>query len=377
MPLDLSPAIAAAAIAGVAAIFGAILALLVARLRPPAPDPRLDRLAADLARDGAELRLAIESRLAALAHTNATGIGGLQDSLGSRLHAAVGEEMHTGFERIGAQFAAVQRAVGEVQSSAAEIADLKRLFSSVRARGAWGEGQLRALLDDMLPDGLYLANCRLRPDQAEIVEFAIRMPGPDGRRPLLAIDAKFPTEAYERLLNAEAAGDAGSARLARRSLEAALRIEARRIGSKYIVPPTTVDFAILYLPSDGLYVEASRLPGLLDELGRVQRVMVMGPAILPGLLRSIQLGAMTLAMSERAEEVASLLATTRHDLGRLDSALEKLGRHAAATLSGVEEARRRVRVLNRGLVSATPEGPSDRSAEAAFTDEIRLQFSDR
>ncbi len=337
------------AVALCAAAAGALVAIVFLRLRPARADDRLEHLAADLARESAELRLTVAASLAA-------GFGGLQDDLSRRLHASMGEQMHSNFARIHDQFAAVQTAVGTLQSSAASIIDLKRLFSSVRARGAWGEAQLRALLDDVLPAGAYETDCRLREGSTETVEFAVRMPAsglPQARRPLLAIDAKFPTEAYDRLLAADEAGDAAAARLARRALDAALRTEAKRIASKYILPPVTVDYAILYLPTDGLYVEASRLPGLLDELGRVQRVLVMGPAILPGLLRSIHLGALTLALGERAESVARLLGATRHDLGRLDETLERLSRHAAAATAAIDDARRRTGVITRSLATAT------------------------
>ena len=261
-------------------------------------------------------------------------------------------------EAVAEQIASVQAAAGELRVHAGQIGDLRRLFSSVRARGAWGESQLRALLDDVLPAGGYETDCRVREGSAETVEFAIRMPAPGlGRadRPLLAIDAKFPAESYDRLLAAEEAGDAAGARAGRRALEAALRTEAKRIAGKYIAPPATVDYAILYLPTDGLYVEAARLPGLLDELGRVQRVMVMGPAIMPGLLRAIHLGAMTLALGERAETIARQLGRTRHEVGRLDEILERVTRHAAAQASAIEEARRRIRVLDRSVDTASSE----------------------
>ena len=352
LPFGLNPGIEIVLAAGL----GALATLLALRLFPFRLE-RPDRIEAGLARDGAELRLTVESRLAELAERNAAQIGHLGDHLSRRLNDAVGDQMQSNFARIGQQFAAVQAAVGELRSSAAAIADLRRLFSSVRARGAWGESQLRALLDDVLPAGLYETDCRLREGSAETVEFAVRMPSPGTPRPLLAIDAKFPTDAYDRLLSAEEEGDAVAARLARRALEATLRTEAKRIAGKYIVPPATVDYAILYLPTDGLYVEASRLPGLLDELGRVQRVLVMGPSILPGLLRSIQLGAMTLALSERAETIGRLLGATRHDMSRLDETLDKLARHASATAGAVEDVRRRTRTIARRLESeddATP-----------------------
>ena len=268
--------------------------------------------------------------------------------------------MRSSFARVTEQFAAVQTALGDVQATAGRLADLRRLFGNVRARGAWGERQLKALLDDVLPAGAYETNCRLRPDASgENVEFAIRMPTNDGAVRLLAIDAKFPTEAYERLVAADEAGDVEAARGARRALEAAIRVEARRIGSKYVVPPATVDFAILYLPTDGLYVEVSRLSGLVDEVGRLHRVLVMGPAILPGLLRSIQLGHLTLALGEKAEQVRRLLDSTRADIEKLDMTLERVARGMETTQSALGEARRRLRGLGRRLADGFGEPMSE------------------
>ncbi len=325
-----------------------LLMLLLARSRSPVAGDRLARLGTELAREGAELRVAVETRLAELGRGNAEQIASLGEALTQRLHVSVEGQMQSSFARVTEQFAAVQKVMGDVQATASGLADLRRLFGNVRARGAWGEGQLRALLDDVLPAGAYEANCRLRDDSTDVVEFAIRMPVATGSR-LLAIDAKFPTAAYDRLLAADEAGDAEAARAARRALEAAVRLEARRISGKYIVPPATVEYAVLYLPTDGLYVEVSRLPGLLDEIGRVQRVVVMGPAILPGLLRSIHLGYVTLALGERTEAIGRLLDGTRSEMVRLDAALEKLSRHAHQMTGAIDEARRRTRVLGRKL----------------------------
>ena len=301
-------------------------------------------------RDGTALRVAVEARLTEIASSNAAAVSTLGETLTRRLHASVEDNMRSSFARVTEQFAAVQTALGDVQAAAGRLADLRRLFGTVRARGAWGERQLKALLDDVLPAGAYEENVRLRPDASgENVEFALRMPTNDGSARLLAIDAKFPTEGYERLLAADEAGDAEAARAARRALETAIRTEGRRIGSKYVVPPVTVDFAILYLPTDGLYVEVSRLPGVIDDVGRLHRVLVMGPAILPGLLRSIQLGHLTLALGEKAEAVRRLLDATRSDMVRLDVTLERVARGTEATQTAINEARRRVRVLGRRL----------------------------
>jgi DNA recombination protein RmuC len=239
--------------------------------------------------------------------------------------------------------------MGEVSSMTAQIGDLKRLFSNVKTRGGWGEAQLRAILDDVLPAGAYETNRKLSEHSAEVVEFAVRMPMRGSTPPLLAIDSKFPTEAYERLLNAVDSVDAEGERAARRTLEALVRMEARKIASKYILPPVTVEFAVLYLPTDGLYAEVARVPGLIDEIGRTCRVMVMGPSLIPALLRTIHLGYVTLALEEKTEAISHLLGATRQEMIRMDQVLEKLGRNASTMSNAIEEARRRTRVVARKL----------------------------
>jgi DNA recombination protein RmuC len=229
----------------------------------------------------------------------------------------------------------------------AGIGDLKRIFSNVKTRGGWGETQLRALLDDLLPAGSYEANVHI--GEGRIVEFAIRMPGAGATRPLLPIDAKLPLADYERLLDAAENGELEAERLARRALDSALRTEARRIAAKYIAPPYTTEFAILYVPSDGLYAEAARIAGLVDELGRVHRVMLMGPGLLPGLLRTVHLGYVTLSLEEKAEQIGRLLAATRQEMLRMDEVLERLARNAGSMARTIEDARTRTRAVQRQL----------------------------
>ena len=181
------------------------------------------------------------------------------------------------------------------------------------------------------------------------MEFAVRMPGAGDRRPLLPIDAKLPLADYERLLDAAEAGDMDAERAARRALEAVLRVEAKRIASKYIMPPLTTEFAVLYLPTDGLYAEAARMPGLVDELGRDHRVLLMGPGLLPGLLRTVHLGYVTLALEQKAEQIGRLLGATRQEMVRMDEILERLGRNAGTMARTIEDARTRTRVVARKL----------------------------
>ncbi|WP_428390811.1 DNA recombination protein RmuC [Lichenicoccus sp.] len=313
---------------------------------------RLGTLTTSIAREQGESRLALANGLREMSEQSAVRLSAIQASVNEQLHAAVEQQMQTSFTRVLEQFGAVQKAMGEVGAMTAQIGDLKRLFANVKTRGGWGEAQLRAILDDVLPAGAYESNCRLSQSSGEVVEFAIRLPmrgeggrGAAGARPLLAIDSKFPVEAYERLLTAVEQVDTEAERSARRALESTVRLEARKIAAKYIVPPVTVEFAVLYLPTDGLYAEVARIPGLIDEVGRLQRVLVMGPSLIPALLRTIHLGYVTLALEEKTEVISGLLGATRQEMLKMDEVLERLGRNASAMSNSIEEARRRSRVV--------------------------------
>ncbi len=344
-------------------------------------EERLGVLTTTIAREQGEARVAMQAGMRQLQEQSAARLAAIQNSVNEQLHASVERQMKTSFQRVLEQFAAVQKAMGEVASMTAQIGDLKRLFSNVKTRGGWGESQLRAILDDVLPPGSYEHNVKLDPRSAEVVEFAVRMPVRGAARPLLAIDSKFPTEAYERLLDAVERVDPEAERAARRTLETAVRLEARKIASKYILPPTTVEFAVLYLPTDGLYAEVARLPGLVDEIGRTSRVLVMGPGLIPALLRTVHLGYVTLALEEKTEAISTLLGATRQEMIRMDQVLERLGRNASTMSNTIEEARRRTRVVARRLrgiempSGADPEleGAEPAAPEEADPDGFRLE----
>jgi DNA recombination protein RmuC len=310
-------------------------------------EQRLGDFSARMVREQGEARVQIEQKLREMADAQARHMAELHRGLNETLHQAVEQQMTTSFARVLEQFAAVQQAVGDVQAVAAQIGDLKRIFSGVKTRGVWGEAQLRVLLDELLPDG-YAANVRLRDDSADVVEFCLRLPGRGEDVKLLPIDAKFPLVDYERLLTAADAGDTEAERLARRQLEARLRLEARKIAEKYLLPPLTTDFAVLYLPTDGLYAEAARIPGLIDDLGRLH-VLVMGPSLLPALLRTVRLGYVTLALEEKAGQIGRLLGAVKQEMLRMDDVLEKLARGAGTLGKTIEDARRRTRAVGRKL----------------------------
>jgi DNA recombination protein RmuC len=295
------------------------------------------------------VRAMLESKLREMRDGNEAKLAEIQKTVNEQLHAAVEKQMNESFNRVIDQFAAVQKAMGDVQAVTAQIGDIKRLFSNVKTRGGWGETQVRAMLDDILPPGEYETNCKVRADSNDAVEFAVRMPMKGADRPLLPIDAKFPVEDYERLLAASDAGDADAERAATRMLERRMRDEAKKIATKYINPPVTVEFAVLYLPTDALYAEVARIPGLIDDIGRECRVLVMGPSLFPALLRTIHLGFITLALEQKADQIRDLLGATRTEMLKMDEVLERLGKQAGTFSNTIETARRRTRAMGRKL----------------------------
>ncbi len=310
----------------------------------------------------ADMRANVDQRLRELREGNEAKLAAIQATVNEQLHAAVEKQMTTSFQRVTEQFAQVQQAMGDVQAVTAQIGDLKRLFGNVKTRGGWGETQVRAMLDDILPVGAYEVNWKPRAGSDEAVEFAVAMPMRGEARIYLPVDAKFPVEDYERVLAALDAGDAEAERAARRGLERAVREQARRIAEKYIHPPVTVEFAVMYLPTDGLYAEVARMPGLIDELGRSQRVLLMGPTLFPALLRTIHLGHVTMTLEAKAGEIGRLLGATKAEMGRMDKVLESLLRQAGAFSNTIERARVRTRAMDRTLRDIQAAGQEEAEA---------------
>jgi DNA recombination protein RmuC len=312
----------------------------------------LDRLATEANRS----RDLLDQKLTEMRETSEKRLADIQKSVNEQLAGAVEKQMNESFARVIDQFTAVQKAMGEIQAVTGQIGDIKRLFGNVKTRGGWGETQVRALLDDILPEGGYETNVRLREDSADVVEFAVIMPSTGTARVLLPVDAKFPVEDYARLLDAWDSADAAAETTARKALEARIRGEAKKIAEKYILPPRTVEFGVMYLPTEGLYAEVARIPGLIDDIGRNQRVLILGPSLLPALLRTIQLGHVTLALSKNAESVRELLAATKGEMGKMAEVLDKLGKQAGTMTRTIGEAQTRTRQIARKLrtVEALP-----------------------
>ena len=308
-----------------------------------------------------QLRLAVEARLGAMQADNASKLEEMRKTVDEKLHATLEQRLGDSFKLVSERLELVHRGLGEMQTLAAGVGDLKKVLTNVKTRGTWGEVQLEALLDQVLTAEQYEKNIATRPKSNDRVEFAIRLPGremgEDDNRPVwLPIDAKFPIEDYQRLLEAQDRADPVAVELAAKALEMRLRDEAKKIRDKYVEPPYTTDFAILYLPIEGLYAEALRRPGLAEALQRDWRVSIAGPTTLAALLNSLQMGFRTLAIEKRSSEVWGVLGAIKTEFGKFGEALEATRKKLEQATKSIESAGVRTRQIERKLkgVEALP-----------------------
>lgn len=297
---------------------------------------RLGEIRADNERRLEEIRLTVDQRL--------------QDTLERRL----GES----FRQVSERLEKVHEGLGEMHALAAGVGDLKRVLTNVKARGLWGEVQLGTLLEQILTPEQYQANVATACGRGERVEYAVLLPGreEDSAGVWLPIDAKFPLEDYQRLVDAQERGDAQAAELAARALESRVKACARDISDKYLDPPHTTDFAIMFLPTEGLYAEVLRRPGLAESVQQSSRVLITGPTTLAALLNSLQMGFRTLAIEKRSGEVWQLLGAVRAQFGQFGEALAKVQKRLQAASETIDEAARKSRRIERSLraVELTP-----------------------
>ncbi|MGF6968437.1 DNA recombination protein RmuC [Paraburkholderia sp. WC7.3g] len=309
----------------------------------------------------AEVRATIEQRLKDIEANNAARLEEMRRTVDEKLHATLEQRLGESFKLVSDRLEQVHRGLGEMQTLAAGVGDLKRVLTNVKTRGTWGEVQLEALLEQLLTPDQYAKNVATVPKSADRVEFAIRLPGrpePSGANtPVwLPIDAKFPREDYERLIEAQERADPAAVEEASRALEARIRAEARTIAEKYVAPPHTTDFALLFLPTEGLYAEVLRRPGLSDLLQRDYRVTIAGPTTLTALLNSLQMGFRTLAIEKRSSEVWQVLGAVKTEFGKFGDVLAKTKAQLETVTRSIEAAETRTRMMNRKLrdVEALP-----------------------
>ena len=302
-----------------------------------------------------QLRQSVETRLAAIQADNAGKLEAMRKTVDEKLHATLEQRLGESFRLVSDRLEQVHKGLGEMQTLAAGVGDLKKVLTNVKTRGAWGEVQLEALLEQVLAAGQFEKNVMTRPGSGERVEFAIRLPG---RAPAaggeaapvwLPIDAKFPVEDYQRLVDAQERADVAAVEQAAKALETRLRDEARKIRDKYVEPPHTTDFALLYLPTEGLYAEALRRPGLAETLQREFRISLAGPTTLTALLNSLQMGFRTLAIEKRSSEVWAVLGAVKTEFGKFGEVLEATQRKLEQATRSIESAGVRTRQIERKL----------------------------
>lgn len=303
------------------------------------------------------LKLTVEGRLTAIQADNANKLEEMRRTVDEKLHATLEQRLGESFKLVSDRLEQVHRGLGEMQTLAAGVGDLKRVLTNVKTRGTWGEVQLSALLEQLLTADQFAANVATRPGSNERVDFAIRLPGKDdGAVVWLPIDAKYPIEDYQRLLDAQERADPAAVEEASRAIETRLKNEAKSIHEKYVAPPHTTDFAMLYLPLEGLYAEALRRPGLAETLQRDYRVSIAGPTTLAALLNSLQMGFRTLAIEQRSAEVWAVLGAVKTEFGKFGEALAHTRKKLDEASNSIAKAETRTRQLSRKLkeVEALP-----------------------
>ena len=306
-----------------------------------------------------EVRAAVQEQLKALQEGNERKLEQMRATVDEKLHATLEQRLGESFKQVAERLEQVHQGLGEMQGLARDVGSLNRVLTNVKTRGIYGEVQLAGLLEQVFTPQQYAANVETVPGSGARVEFAIRLPGrgDDGTTLWLPIDAKFPREDYERLLDAQDRADPQAAEAAARAIEARLKAEARTIREKYVAAPHTTDFAILFVPTEGLYAEALRRPGLVEALQREHRVSLTGPTTLLATLSSLQMGFRTLALEKRSAEVWQVLGAVKTEFGKFGDVLAKTKKKLSEAASTIDAAEVRTRAMARQLkgVESLPE----------------------
>ena len=298
----------------------------------------------------------LDKKLEKLTESTAANLEQIRLTVDEKLQSTLERRLGESFQQVSLRLEQVHRGLGEMQTLAGGVGDLKRILSNVKNRGIWGEMQLGVLLRDLLAPEQFAENVAVKQGSAERVEFALKLPGSKDETVWLPIDAKFPQEDFQRLLEAREQADTAAADIALKQLERRLKSEARDIQNKYLCPPQTTDFAIMYLPIEGLFAEAVNWPGLLDERQRTYRVCVAGPTTLAALLNSLQMGFKTLAIEKRTGEVWRTIAAVKQDFVTFSLLLDKTKKKLQEASGHIDAAARRSRVINKRLDGRKDEG---------------------
>jgi len=334
---------------------------------------QLQSLGESNARRIAEVRATLDAQLAQLQQTNTAKLDEMRRTVDEKLQSTLEKRLGESFKQVAERLEQVHKGLGEMQSLAQGVGDLQRVLTNVKTRGMFGEVQLEALLEQVLTTEQYARQVETKPRSNQRVDFAIRFPGRngDGMPVWLPLDAKFPREDYERLLDAQERADTVAADAAARALESRIRQEAKSIADSYLCPPYTTDFAILFLPIESLYAEVLRRPGLMDSLQRQYRVTIAGPTTLLAMLNSLHMGFRTLALEQQASEVWKVLGAVKTEFERYGIWVEKVREQVRKASDTLDNAHTRTNQMRRALkvVEALPEGQAQALLPLAEGDE--------
>ena len=312
-------------------------------------EERFGQMSESTARGLENLRTSLQSQLTTLRQENDRQLSAMRHTVDEQLTQHLDKRLNASFAQVSARLEQVYKGLGEMQNLAVGVGDLKKVLTNVKTRGIWGEMQLGALLGQVLTREQYAENIEIVPGSQERVEFAVRLPGKDEHAVWLPIDSKFPQEDYLRLVEASQQGDAAGVETARRALMTRVKTEGKRIASKYIAPPHSTDFAIMFLPVEGLYAEVMRDMDTAEQLQREQRVVIAGPSTFAALLNALQMGFRTLAIEQRSSEVWKLLGAVKNDFGRFAEVLEKTQQRLRQASDSIDTAFTRTRAIQRRL----------------------------
>ncbi|HQL06033.1 MAG TPA: DNA recombination protein RmuC [Treponemataceae bacterium] len=308
------------------------------------------------------MRDSVEKKLTSIQEDNSAKLEKMRETVDEKLHKTLETRLGESFKLVSDRLELVQKGLGEMQTLATGVGDLKKVLSNVKTKGVLGEYQLSAILEQLLTPAQYEPNVKTKKGSNDLVEFAVKIPNKeDSSRILwLPIDAKFPTEDYTRLMNAYDLGDAGEIEAGTKALKGKIEKFAKDINTKYIDPPNTTDFAIMFLPFEGLFAEVLRIPGLFESIQREYKITITGPTTISAFLSSLQMGFRSLAVEKRTSEIWSLLGTVKTEFGKFGDVLEKTKKKLDDASKEIDSAGARSRAIERKLrdVQELPDGKS-------------------
>jgi len=333
---------------------------------------RLSDLTAATEKKIEAVRLIIDTKLREIQEDNSRQLDRMRETVDEKLQTTLEKRLGESFRQVSERLEMVHQGLGQMRELAADVGNLQKVLTNVKARGTWGEVQLGALLEEMLSPEQYLKNVRISETGGDVVEFAIKLPGqsdlPDDCV-LIPVDAKFPIEDYQRLLEAQERGDVAAADESVRQLETGIKKAARDIFQKYIAPPKTTDFGIMFLPSEGLYAEVIRRTALVGVLQREYHIVVTGPTTFAALLNSLQMGFRTLAIQKRSGEVWKVLGEVKTAFGRFGDTLDNVRKKLEQAANSVDDAQKKTKTLSNKL-KAVEASTDTRPTDDGITDDM-------